>query len=59
MTHPMIGLFHGWPGARAWRRILTTLAVKPGAGIEVVDEALAAIGEAAERRERTYSAAMT
>jgi tRNA-dihydrouridine synthase A len=58
MTHPMIGLFHGWPGARAWRRILTTLAVKPGAGIEVVDEALAAIGEAAERRERAYSAAM-
>ena len=52
MTHPMIGLFHGWPGARAWRRILTTLAVKPGAELAVVDEALAAISEAAERRER-------
>jgi tRNA-dihydrouridine synthase A len=58
MTHPMIGLFHGWPGARAWRRILTTLAVKPGAGIAVVDEALGAIAQAAERRERSYSAAM-
>jgi tRNA-dihydrouridine synthase A len=52
MTHPMIGLFHGWPGARAWRRILTTLAVKPGAGLEVVDAALGEIVEAAGRRER-------
>ena len=52
MTHPMIGLFHGWPGARAWRRILTTLAVKPGAGLAVVDEALAAVMEAAERGRR-------
>jgi tRNA-dihydrouridine synthase A len=56
MTHPMIGLFHGWPGARAWRRILTTGAVKPGAGMAVIDEALAAIGEAAERRERNAAA---
>ena len=52
MTHPMIGLFHGWPGARAWRRILTTQAVKPGAGLAVVDEALAAVMEAAERGRR-------
>jgi tRNA-dihydrouridine synthase A len=57
LTHPMIGLFHGWPGARAWRRILTTEAVRPGADLTVVDRALAAIREAAERRE-AYSAAM-
>jgi tRNA-dihydrouridine synthase A len=55
LIHPMIGLFHGWPGARAWRRILTTQAVRPGAGLAVVDEALAAIQAAAERRETAYA----
>ncbi|WP_306027695.1 tRNA dihydrouridine(20/20a) synthase DusA [Stappia sp. MMSF_3263] len=39
MRH-VLGLFHGVPGARAWRRRLTVDAVKPGAGIEVLDEAL-------------------
>jgi tRNA-dihydrouridine synthase A len=45
MTRPMLGLFHGARGARAWRRILTTEAVRPGAGIEVVMKALAMVGE--------------
>jgi tRNA-dihydrouridine synthase A len=40
----MLGLFHGHPGARRWRRILTVGAVKPGAGLSVVREALAAVG---------------
>jgi len=39
----MLGLFHGYPGARRWRRILTVGAVKPGAGLSVVREALAAV----------------
>lgn len=43
MTRHMLGLFHGVPGARTWRRILTVEAVKPGAGLEVIDRALAAI----------------
>jgi tRNA-dihydrouridine synthase A len=43
MTRHMLGLFHGRPGARAWRRILTVEGVKPGAGLEVIDQALAAI----------------
>jgi tRNA-dihydrouridine synthase A len=43
MTRHMLGLFHGRPGARAWRRILTVGGVKPGAGLEVIDEALAAV----------------
>jgi tRNA-dihydrouridine synthase A len=43
ITRHMLGLFHGSPGARAWRRILTTGAVKPGADLEVVREALAAV----------------
>ena len=43
ITRHMLGLFHGAPGARSWRRILTVGAVRPGAGIEVVEEALAAV----------------
>jgi tRNA-dihydrouridine synthase A len=43
MTRHMLGLFHGVPGARTWRRILTVEGVKPGAGLEVVDRALAAV----------------
>ena len=39
----MLGLFHGMPGARRWRRILTVGASEPGAGVEVVREALAAL----------------
>ncbi len=47
MTRHMLGLFHGAPGARAWRRILTVEGVKPGAGLEVIDRALEAVTPAA------------
>jgi tRNA-dihydrouridine synthase A len=50
MTRHMLGLFHGAPGARAWRRILTVEGVKPGAGLEVVDAALAEVRRAREAR---------
>ncbi|MEW5685308.1 MAG: tRNA dihydrouridine(20/20a) synthase DusA [Pseudomonadota bacterium] len=43
MTRHMLGLFHGRPGARAWRRILTVEGVRPGAGLEVIDRALAEV----------------
>lgn len=43
MTRHMLGLFHGRPGARTWRRILTVEAIKPGAGVEVVEKALDAV----------------
>jgi len=46
MSRHMLGLFHGRPGARAWRRILTVEGVKAGAGLEVVDRALDAVREA-------------
>jgi tRNA-dihydrouridine synthase A len=46
----MLGLFHGAPGARAWRRILTVESTVKGAGLEVVDRALEALRTAAERR---------
>jgi tRNA-dihydrouridine synthase A len=51
MSRHMLGLFHGRPGARAWRRILTVEGVKPGAGLDVVDAALAAVTQAREARD--------
>jgi tRNA-dihydrouridine synthase A len=50
MTRHMLGLFHGRPGARSWRRILTVEAAKPGASIEVVERALDAIRAAEASR---------
>ncbi|MDX7952313.1 tRNA dihydrouridine(20/20a) synthase DusA [Lichenihabitans sp. Uapishka_5] len=41
MTRHLLGLFPGLPGARLWRRHLATEAPKPGAGLEVVRDALA------------------
>jgi len=49
MTRHMLGLMHGRPGARAWRRILTVEAIRPGAGLEVVDRALEAVRDRPER----------
>jgi tRNA-dihydrouridine synthase A len=43
MTRHMLGLFHGRPGARAWRRILTVEGVKPGADEGVILRALDAV----------------
>lgn len=40
ITRHMLGLFAGCPGARAWRRHLSERAHHPGAGIEVIDEAV-------------------
>ncbi len=49
MSRHMLGLFHGRPGARAWRRILTVEGVKSGAGLEVIDAGLSALELAAAR----------
>jgi tRNA-dihydrouridine synthase A len=40
VTRHMLGLFHGVPGARPWRRLLSEQAWKEGAGIEVIRMAL-------------------
>jgi tRNA-dihydrouridine synthase A len=40
ITRHILGIFHGVPGARAFRRHLAINAVKPGAGIAVLREAL-------------------
>ncbi|MDB5444597.1 MAG: tRNA-dihydrouridine synthase, partial [Phenylobacterium sp.] len=50
MTRHMLGLFHGAPGARSWRRILTVEGVKSGAGLEVIDQALAAVSGLQDER---------
>ncbi|MFD1190322.1 tRNA dihydrouridine(20/20a) synthase DusA [Phenylobacterium conjunctum] len=57
MSRHMLGLFHGLPGARAWRRILTVEGVKPGAGLEVVDQALEAVRSALALRAQDQRAA--
>jgi tRNA-dihydrouridine synthase A len=43
MTRHILGLFRGVPGARAFRRHLAVEAVKPGAGAEVLAEALSLV----------------
>lgn len=46
ITRHMLGLFHGVPGGRWWRRVLSEEAVKPGAGLDVLEKAM---GEVAAR----------
>ena len=41
ITRHVLGLFRGVPGARAFRRHLATEAIKPGAGIATLRDALA------------------
>ena len=41
ITRHMLGLFTGRPGARGWRRVLSEGASRPGAGLDVLDAALA------------------
>jgi len=43
----VVGLFHRVPGARAFRRHLSIAAVKPGAGAEVLRDALSLIASGA------------
>jgi tRNA-dihydrouridine synthase A len=43
MTRHILGLFHGVPGARAFRRHIATEAVKPGAGIAVLRDAVSLV----------------
>ncbi|MBO9468958.1 tRNA dihydrouridine(20/20a) synthase DusA [Endozoicomonas sp. G2_2] len=43
VTRHMLGLYHGQPGGRAWRRVLSEQAYKPDAGLDVLDAALARV----------------
>ena len=44
MTRHFVGAFHAVPGARAFRRHLAEQGVKPGAGLEVLRDAIARVG---------------
>jgi len=46
----MVGLFHGLPGARRYRQILSTDANKPGAGSEVLQRALSEVDLSGSRQ---------
>jgi tRNA-dihydrouridine synthase A len=43
ITRHMLGLFTGRPGARGWRRVLSEGASRDGAGLGLLDEALAQV----------------
>jgi tRNA-dihydrouridine synthase A len=47
MTKHMMGLFHGRPGARAFRRHLSENATRPGANVQTLRDALAHLDPAA------------
>jgi tRNA-dihydrouridine synthase A len=50
VTRHMLGLYHGQPGGRIWRQILSTEGCKAGAGPAVLQKALAAVEEQAARK---------
>jgi tRNA-dihydrouridine synthase A len=43
MARHMLGLFHGQPGGRHWRQIISEQSHLPGAGIDVLRRGLEAI----------------
>jgi tRNA-dihydrouridine synthase A len=47
ITRHMLGLFAGKPGARGWRRVLSEGASREGAGLVLLDQALASVQAAA------------
>jgi tRNA-dihydrouridine synthase A len=57
ITRHMLGLFAGQPGARAWRRYVSEHAHRPGAGSEVLVNALNAMPAAARADTMTGPAA--
>ena len=48
ITRHVLGLFQGLPGARAWRRYISEHAHLPGAGIEVLEQALTRVPDTGE-----------
>ncbi len=47
ITRHMLGAFAGQAGARGWRRVLSTKGMAAGAGLDVLDAALAEVARAA------------
>ncbi|MCF8495743.1 MAG: tRNA dihydrouridine(20/20a) synthase DusA [Alphaproteobacteria bacterium] len=53
VTRHILGLFHGRPGGKAWRRALSTLPYEDGATGNVIEAALDAMGKASSGCELT------
>jgi tRNA-dihydrouridine synthase A len=51
MTRHILGLFNGLPGARAWRRRLSEAAHRPGAGVQLILDAMSAVPVATSPRD--------
>ena len=43
VTRHILGLYHGEPRGKLFRRVLSEKAVRPGAGIEVIEDALSVV----------------
>jgi tRNA-dihydrouridine synthase A len=56
ITRHLLGLFRGVPGARGFRRHLATEAVKPGAGMAVLQQALALLLDSRAEQAQTKAA---
>ncbi|MCA3563076.1 MAG: tRNA dihydrouridine(20/20a) synthase DusA [Methylocystis sp.] len=56
ITKHLLGLFPGRPGARLYRRYLSTEGLKPGAGLGEYDAAIAIVRGAMARREEDVAA---
>ncbi len=56
ITKHLLGLFPGQPGARLYRRYLSTDGLKSGAGLAEYDAAIAIVRGAIARREETIAA---
>ncbi len=50
ITRHMLGLFHGQPGGRLWRQIISEQSHLPGAGLEVLQKGLDAVEKQAALR---------
>ncbi len=48
ITRHILGLYHGQPGAKTWRRYLSTYSSGENAGLEVVQQALKRMEDSAE-----------
>ena len=56
MTRHILGLFHAVPGARAFRRHIATHAVKPGADIGVLRDAMGLVMDSSAQMTHTAAA---
>jgi tRNA-dihydrouridine synthase A len=51
LTRHLLGLYHGCPGGRKWRRVLSEGSCRTGAGIEIIQHALELVQRESELAE--------